>query len=160
MKYLIILAILVFSSQSFAKERLPSNCSHLSEVSKASFVLFNKKEFMQLGECLAIAALKNQKKLDLVRSCNEVDEDRRNFLGILSLSKLESILLGKCIGTINYIYEHYDKERVDNYQYSSSNRLVYRCNKGEKAVDILRNIKEEGIGREDIRELLCDEVYY
>ena len=66
----------------------------------------------------------------------------------------------KCIGTINYIYEHYDKERVDNYQYSSSNRLVYRCNKGEKAVDILRNIKEEGIGREDIRELLCDEVYY
>lgn len=38
MKYLIILAIfLVFSSQSFAKERLPSNCAHLSEVAEASF---------------------------------------------------------------------------------------------------------------------------
>lgn len=160
MKYLIILAILVFSSQSFAKERLPSNCSHLSEVSKASFVVFNKKEFMQLGECLAIAALKNQKKLDLVQSCNEVDEDRRNFLGILSLSKLESILLGQCMGTINYIYEHYNKERVSDNRYRSSNRIVYRCNKGVKAVDILRNIKTEEIGREDIRELLCDEVYY
>lgn len=161
MKYLIILAIfLVFASQAYAKERLPSNCAHLSEVSKASFVLFNKKEFMQLGECLAIAALKNQKKLDLVRSCNEVDEDRRNFLGILSLSKLESILLGQCMGTINYIYEHYNKERVSDYRYRSSSRVVYRCNKGVKAVDILRNIKTEEIGREDIRELLCDEVRY
>lgn len=160
MKYLIILAILVFSSQSFAKERLPSNCAHLSEVSKASFVLFNKKEFMQLGECLAIAALKNQKKLDLVRSCNEVDEDRRNFLGILSLSKLESILLGQCMGTINYIYEHYNKERVNHYRYRTNRRIVYRCYRGEKAVDILRSIKKEEVGRNDVRDLLCDEVYY
>lgn len=160
MNYLIILAILVFSSQSFAKERLPSNCSHLSEVSKASFVLFNKKEFMQLGECLAVAALKNQKKLDLVRSCNEVDEDRRNFLGILSLSKLESILLGQCMGTINYIYEHYNKERVNGNRYRSSSRIVYRCKKGEKAVDILRSIDEKEVGRSDVRDLLCDEVYY
>ena len=161
MKYLIILAIfLVFSSQSFAKERLPSNCAHLSEVSKASFVLFNKKEFMQLGECLAIAALKNQKKLDLVRSCNEVDEDRRNFLGILSLSKLESILLGQCTGTINYIYEHYNNERINGYRYRLSNRIVYRCKKGEKAVDILRSINEKEVGRSDVRDLLCDEVYY
>ena len=161
MKYLIILAIfLVFSSQAYAKERLPSNCAHLSEVSKASFVLFNKKEFMQLGECLAIAALKNQKKLDLVRSCNEVDEDRRNFLGILSLSKLESILLGQCMGTINYIYEHYNKERVSDYRYRSSNHRVYRCNKGVKAVDILRSINEKEVGRSDVRDLLCNEVYY
>ncbi len=160
MKYLIILAILVFSSQSFAKERLPSNCAHLSEVAEASFVLFNKKEFMQLGECLAIAALKNQKKLDLLRSCSEVDEDRRNFLGILSLSKLESILLGQCMGTINYIYEHYNKERVSNYSYRSSNRTVYRCDKGMKAVDILRSINEKEVGRSDVRDLLCDEVYY
>ncbi|VEL97252.1 hypothetical protein ALT761_02253 [Alteromonas sp. 76-1] len=159
MKYLIILAILVFSSQSFAKERLPSNCAHLSEVSKATFVLFNKKEFMQLGECLAIAALKNHKSLDLVRSCNEVDENRRNFLGILSLSKLESILLGQCKGTIDYIYEHYNKERVNDYRYRSSNRIVYRCVKGEKAVDILRSSKKEEIGRSDVRDLLCDEVY-
>ena len=161
MKYLIILAIfLVFSSQSFAKERLPSNCAHLSEVSKASFVLFNKKEFMQLGECLAIAALKSQKKLDLARSCNEVDEDRRNFLGILSLSKLESILLGQCTGTINYIYEHYNNERINGYRYRLSNRIVYRCKKGEKAVDILRSINEKEVGRSDVRDLLCDEVYY
>ncbi|WP_334059484.1 hypothetical protein [Alteromonas sp. S005] len=160
MKYLIILAILVFSSQSFAKERLPSNCAHLSEVSKASFVLFNKKEFMQLGECLAIAALKNQKKLDLKRSCNEVDEDRRNFFGILSLSKLESILLGQCMGTINYIYEHYNKERVNHYRYRTNRRIVYRCNKGMKAVDILRSINEKEVGRSDVRDLLCDEVYY
>lgn len=161
MKYLIILAIfLVFSSQSFAKERLPSNCAHLSEVSKASFVLFNKKEFMQLGECLAIVALESQKKLDLVRSCNEVDEDRRNLLGILSLSKLESILLGQCIGTINYIYEHYNNERVYGNRYRSSNRIVYRCKKGEKAVDILRSINEKEVGRSDVRDLLCNEVYY
>ena len=95
-----------------------------------------------------------------MRSCNEVDEDRRNFLGILSLSKLESILLGQCTGTINYIYEHYNNERINGNKYRSSNRIVYRCKKGVKAVDILRNIKTEEIGREDIRELLCDEVYY
>ena len=160
MKYLITLAILFFASQAYAKDRLPVNCSHLSEVSKASFVLLNKKEFMQLGECLAIAALKSQKKLDLMRSCNEVDEDRRNFFGILSLSKLESILLGQCTGTINYIYEHYNNERVNGNRYRSSNRIVYRCKKGEKAVDILRSINEEEVGRSDVRDLLCAEVYY
>jgi hypothetical protein len=160
MKYLITLAILFFASQAYAKDRLPSNCSHLSEVSKASFVLFNKKEFIQLGECLAISALKSHNKLDLVRSCNEVYEDKRNLLGILSLSKLESILLGQCLGTINYIYEHYNKERANDYRYGSNDRIVYRCRKGEKAVDVLRSSKKKEIGRSDVRDLLCDEVYY
>lgn len=64
------------------------------------------------------------------------------------------------MGTINYIYEHYNKERVNHYRYRTNSRIVYRCYRGEKAVDILRSINEEEVGRSDVRDLLCAEVYY
>jgi len=158
-KYLIILVLFFVTPLGHTKETLPADCSHLGSVTEANFVLFNKKELMQLGECLAITYLKKTEKLNLVKSCNEVDEDRRNFLGILSLSKLESILIGQCVGAINYVYEHYHNENVGDVNGSIAYRKIYRCIKGEEAIDVIRQSPVTELDRREVRHLLCKEVY-
>ena len=87
MRYLIGLILCLMLQVSYAKESLPKDCSHLKGVTEADFVLLSKKEFIELGECLAISLIKKRAPLNVVESCSEVDEDRRNILGIFSLSK-------------------------------------------------------------------------
>jgi len=140
---------------SYANESLPEDCSHLQSVKEADFVLFSKKDFVALGECLAINLIKQKAPLNLLESCNEVDEDRRNILGILSLSKLEAILMGQCVGAINYIYQHYDNEPVSTYGVETK---TYQCTKGFSAVDIIRQSASDSISRTKLRDLLCSRV--
>ncbi|MGK2233225.1 hypothetical protein [Colwellia polaris] len=154
MKYLIGLIFCLMIQVSFAKESLPKDCSHLQTAMEADFVLLSKKEFIELGECLAVNLIKKRTPLNVVESCNEVDEDRRNLLGIFSLSKLEAILIGQCMGTINYIYEHYDNEPVLSYNYQTK---IYQCTKGVQAVDILRQSRAKSYSRTVLRDLLCRE---
>ena len=155
MNYLIGLILCLMLQVSYAKESLPKDCSHLKDVTEADFVLLSKKEFIELGECLAISLIKKRTPLNVVESCSEVDEDRRNILGIFSLSKLEAILIGQCVGTINYIYQHYDNEPVSSYSYRSSKANRYQCTKGPQAVDILRQSTAKSYTRTKLRDLLC-----
>lgn len=138
-----------------AKESLPKDCSHLQNATEADFVLFSKKEFIELGECLAVSFIKKSVPLNVIESCSEVDEDRRNILGIFSLSKFEAILIGQCVGAINYIYQHYDNEPVSTYSYRSRQTKRYQCIRGLQAVDILRKSTAKSYSRTKLRDLLC-----
>lgn len=155
MRYLIGFLLYSMLQVSYAKDSLPKDCSHLQSVTEADFVLLSKKEFIELGECLAISLIKKRDAINVVESCSEVDEDRRNLLGILSLSKLEAILIGQCVGTINYIYQRYDDEPVSPYSYSSNITNRYQCTKGFQAVDILRKSNAKSYTRTKLRNLLC-----
>lgn len=158
MKYIVGAILLVLVQTSNAKTTFPKDCSHLENVAKSDFVLFSKKEFIQLGECLAVSLIKKHSAVNLVESCNEVDEDRRNPLGILSLSKYEAILIGQCVGAINYIYQRYDNEPVYNRPNSNSQK-VYHCAKSKKAIDIIRLNKQPMLDKTDLKKLLCSEGY-
>ena len=155
MKYLIGLLLCLVFQPSYAKQSLPKNCSHLEGATKANFVLFSKTEFIQLGECLAISFIKKKVQLNFVESCNEVDEDRRNLLGIFSLSKYEAILIGQCKGIIDYIYQHYDNEPVNSNSNRSYSQALYHCTKGIEAVDRIRQSSTTLTTRTDLRNLLC-----
>lgn len=157
MKYLLLIILFVFIQPSFAKDTLIKDCAHLENANESEFVLFNKKEFIQLGECVAVSLIKKQSILNLPLACDEVIEDHSNPLGIFSLSKLEAIYIGQCLGIVNYIYEHYHDEKVYRYDRWSNSNNKYRCVKGINAVNILRTIKSDRLDRNDIRDMLCVE---
>lgn len=152
MRYWLGLLLLSYCFTSYGKNRLPSDCSHLQEVTELDFVLFSKKEFIELGECLAINAIKTSLPFNMIEACNEVDEDRRNLLGIFSLSKSEAIRIGQCMGAINYIYQRYNDEPVSRYSYKT-----YQCTKGVDAVDIIRAGLLGDVNRKNLRKSLCHE---
>jgi hypothetical protein len=154
MKFLVGILLCLFFQNSYAKETLIEDCSHLENVTEADFVIFSKKEFLQLGECLGVSFIKKKIELDLIESCNEVDEDKRNFLGILSLSKLEVIKIGQCIGVINFIYQHYDNEPVNDG--SNYKHKTYHCLKGNRAIEQIIRSRATLLNRQDIRKLLCE----
>ena len=156
MKYLIMVLFCLIAQTSFASEKLIAGCAHLKSAKEAEFVLFNKKEFIQLGECIAVNFIKKQTILNLPRACEEVTENQLNPLGILSLTKLEAIYIGQCIGVINYIYQHYHDEAVQYNRRSRRNRK-YSCVKGSAAVKILSASVNDENYRNDIRDLLCTE---
>lgn len=150
MKYWLGLLLISLCFNCQGKNRLPNDCTHLQKVTELDFVLFSKKEFIELGECLAINAIKSSLPFNMIEACNEVDEDRRNFLGIFSLSKTEAIRIGQCIGAINYIYQRYNDEPVNRYNYNT-----YRCTKGLDAVDIIRAGLFSDVNRKNLRKALC-----
>ena len=157
MKYLIGFLFYLCVHTSYAKDALIKDCAHLQDTTKADFVLLSKKEFIQLGECLAVSYLKKKVEINLLESCNEVDEDRRNFLGIFSLSKLEAIQIGQCLGVINFIHQHYDNEPIPYKRNRYNRRGVYHCTKGNKAIDLIKNNYTEYSSRSELRDLLCRE---
>ena len=128
---------------------------HLESASKAQFVLFNKKEFIELGECLAIYTAKNQHIKDLPMMCDEVTENATNPLGIMSLTKLEAIYIGQCVGTINYIYQRYNNEFLVSRGYYRRSQK-YFCNKGMEAVNLLKKNSSDSMSRDEVRDLLCN----
>lgn len=152
MKYWLGLLLISICFTSHSKNKLAIDCSHLKEVSKIDFVLFSKKEFIELGECLAINAIKSNLTFSMLEACNEVDEDRRNILGIFSLSKSEAIRIGQCVGAINYIYQRYNDEPVNRYSYRT-----YQCTKGIYAVEIIRAGLFGEVNRKNLRKALCHE---
>jgi hypothetical protein len=155
MRFLITVLLIIFSQISFAKNALVDDCSHLKGASEAQFTLFNKKEFIQLGECLVVHTIKNGPITNLPMLCNEVIEDKSTPLGIMSLTKLEAIYIGQCVGVINYIYQRYNEENIslNNFRYGRSKK--YYCVKGTLAVRILSERNHGESKRNDIRDLLC-----
>lgn len=128
-----------------------------SQVSLIGLVIFNKAELMELGACVGIELVKHDKLLNISEACDEVVEDKLNPLGMLSLSKKEAIQIGQCFGVIKYIYDYYDDAKYQAPYYSSYRRSdnVYQCEKGMRAVSILRASEQKFSSRADIRDVLC-----
>ena len=125
MKYFIglVLFVVLCFQPSYAKSELPYNCNEYSNVEEKNFVLFNKKQFIELGECAGEALVKAKKVYNIAAACSEVIEDKNSLLGIFSLSKVEAIKMGVCIGAINAVYTRYDRELVlVNSRYRSTKR--------------------------------------
>jgi hypothetical protein len=156
MRVLISLFLCLFVETSFAKDALIKDCEHLQSIKQADFVLLNKKEFIELGECVAENLIKTKFVSNLPLACSEVIEDKLNPLGILSLTKLEAIYMGQCLGVINYIYQHYHNEMISiNYSYNR-NRKKYHCIKGVSAAKRLSVQEDEQSTRYEVRDLLCE----
>lgn len=162
MKYFIglVLFVVLCFQPSYAKSELPYNCNEYSNVEEKNFVLFNKKQFIELGECAGEALVKAKKVYNIAAACSEVIEDKNSLLGIFSLSKVEAIKMGVCIGAINAVYTRYDRELVlVNSRYRSTKRY-YSCKKGLLAVnELVASAKDEYYKRSELRDILCDQVY-
>jgi len=156
MKLIILLIFTLTSSVTLAKNILVNECVHLQEISESQFVLFNKKEFIKLGECLAVHTIKRHKIKHLPKLCAEVIENEDNPFGIMSLSKLETIYIGQCIGTINYIYQRYDNELVNQYRGGYRYKEIYACRRGLPAAKVLINHASDSMSRNQIKNLLCE----
>jgi len=155
MRLLILLILISFTQTSFTKNELVGDCSHLKEATEAEFILFNKKEFIELGECLAVHTIKNRAITDLPMLCNEVIEDKITPFGIMSLTKLEAIYIGQCVGVINYIYQRYNEENIIRNNSRYGRKTKYYCVKGLSAVKILSESNNDESNRSEIRDLLC-----
>ncbi|MBB1398606.1 MULTISPECIES: hypothetical protein [unclassified Pseudoalteromonas] len=157
---ILVFILILFSESSFARSHLPYSCEEYSEIELNSFVLFNKKQFIELGECAGEALVKAKKIYNIAAACSEVVEDKNSLLGIFSLSKVEAIKMGVCFGAINAVYNRYDRELVlVNSRYRSTKRY-YSCKKGMAAVDeLVASAKDEYYKRSELRDILCDRVY-
>lgn len=156
MRFLITVLLIIFSQSSLAIDALVDDCSHLKEASEADSILFNKKEFIQLGECLAIHTIKRKPIVDLGMLCKEVIEYQNGPFGTLSLTKLEAIYIGQCSGVISYTYQRYNEEYTSNSSLRHRRNNKYSCVNGMDAVRVLSEITEEKISRSKIRDLLCE----
>ena len=123
------------------------------DISSNNLIFFNKAELINLGSCVGVASIKRGVSLNLVKSCNEVVEDKMNTLGVLSLSKAEAIQIGQCLGVINYIYAKYHDEYIyDPYGRSSG---IYQCKKGMSAVKAITKQEETSMSKLTLRDSLC-----
>ncbi|NQZ09708.1 MAG: hypothetical protein HRT35_21365 [Algicola sp.] len=144
MRYLLLLLALCFSQYSYANNVILEHCEKEENFKKSSFLLFNKGNFLSLGACVGAQLMERGelKKVSLV--CAEKMEELDSPLGILGLSKAETIQAGVCAGVINYINKNY-------------NNKVYQCKKGKVAIKAL--ITKAGdltMSRNAIRDLLCE----
>ncbi|MCJ8273105.1 MAG: hypothetical protein MJK04_27355 [Psychrosphaera sp.] len=135
---------LCFPQYSYANNPILENCEQKEGFKKSSFLLFNKKAFLSLGTCIGEQLMERSelKKVSLV--CSEKMEELDSPLGILGLSKAETIQAGVCAGVINYIIKNY-------------NNKVYQCKKGKEAIKAL--IIKAGdftMSRNAVRDLLCE----
>lgn len=140
-----------------AKISLPDTCNDLTEASEKALVLLNKKEFIELGECIGASQIKARRVDWIPEACSEIREDENSYLGILSLSKKEALQIGMCVGVINAVFTRYDNERVLSYSSYSNRYRKYQCARGKQAVDIMVNTSWVDMSREDVRDLLCKE---
>lgn len=150
MKIFITLILLTYIPLSVAKIALSNDCSNYKEVAESDFILFNKTEFIQLGECVGRSLLQKGKLTHLVEACNEVIEDNISPLGILSLSKVEAIQIGQCFGAVKYTHDRYQGQQYDYYS-----DKTYHCTQGIEAAQLLSLKNKEFKSSKDIRSAIC-----
>lgn len=151
MRLILTFFIILLSHSSFAQNTLPNDCEEYESVNKSNFVLLHKSEFIKLGECLGASLVKQQRISGLTDACREISEYDHSLTGIFSLSKVEAIKIGVCLGAINSIYSRYNNEKVGRY----SSREIYHCERGGEAVYTLMRIGNEAINRSQLRDALC-----
>lgn len=156
MKFLFTFVLILLTQPSLAKEALVDDCSHLKDASESEFALFSKKEFIELGECLAVYTIERRAIVDLPMLCDEVIEDESNPLGNWSLTKLEAIYIGQCLGVIDYVYKRYNKQFVLRNNSWNTRNKKYSCYRGGDAVKVLRKKASNKMSEYDIRDLLCE----
>lgn len=155
MKIIILLMLISFTQSPFAKDALVDDCSHLKEATEAEFTLFSKKEFIELGECIGVYTIERKPILDLSMLCDEVREDETNPFGNWSLTKLEAIYIGQCLGVIDYVYNRYNRQFVMRRNSWNTQNEKYSCYRGGDAVKILRKKASIKMSEHDIRDLIC-----
>jgi len=157
--FILMLVLILFSQTSFAKSDLPYGCTEYTKVEDKDLVLFNKKQFIELGECAGAELVKAKKVSHISNACSEVIEDKQSLLGIFSLSKVEAIKMGVCFGAINAVYTRYDRElTIDSGRYRT--KRYYSCKKGMEAVNtLIFGAKDEYYERSELRDILCKQVY-
>lgn len=143
--FVYLLSFLILFSASVLGNINTNSCENLDALDSQRFVLFNKKDLIELGECVALEVIKSDKPYDWGTTCREFLEDERAILGNLVLSKLEAIQIGQCVGAINYIYMRYHKE----------DRNSERCLKGKDAIQVLAILRDDSITKRELRSLLC-----
>lgn len=157
MRYLLLL-LLLFSQCSYANDEILKYCEQQEEVSKSSFLLFNKKDLIRLGACVGKQMIMDERISQLSLACNEKIESLDSPLGIMGLSKAEAIQAGVCVGAINHVYERFNNKRIerDRKGYSRYERKVYKCKRGPIAIRILIDTSGDlTITRNVVRDLLC-----
>lgn len=152
MKVLITLIFLAYIPLSLAKSLLHSSCTDYETVAQSDFILLNKTEFIQLGECVGRALLEDNRLNNLAEACSEVIEDKLSPLGILSLSKVEAIKIGQCLGAVAYVHDKYQGEKYDYY----SNK-TYHCTQGDKAAKLLSLQTDNLRTPKDVRSVICEQ---
>ncbi len=152
----LFLAVIFLSYTPFilAKSTLPTSCSSFEEVIQSDLILLKKREFIELGECVGVALLKENRLKNLPEICSEVIENKLTPLGGLSLSKLEAIKIGQCTGIINYVYERYNTKTL-KYDYTDE---TFHCIKGIEAAKILSMQSENYQSVKKVSDVLCE--YY
>lgn len=150
MKIFITLILLAYIPLSLAKSSLPNSCSDYTEISKSDFILFNKAEFIDLGECIGRALLQKGKLTFLAEACEEVTEDKLSTFGIVTLSKVEAIQIGQCLGAIAYTHDRYQGK-----EYSYSNE-TYHCSQGIEAIKLLSSTTNSLKSSRDVRSVICN----
>ena len=140
-----LLFFLTLLTSSVLGKTSAKGCESLDALDAKSFVLFNKKELIELGECVALEVIKSNKSYDWGKTCREYIEDEQTILGTFVLSKLEAIQIGQCVGAINYTYMRYHKEE----RHSAS------CLKGKAAIQVLANLTDNSINKRELKSLLC-----
>ena len=154
MRLILVAIFLSFTPFILAKSTLPASCSSFEEVIQSDLILLKKREFIELGECVGIALLKENRLKNLPEICSEVIENKLTPLGGLSLSKLEAIKIGQCTGIINYVYERYDSKTL-KYDYSDE---MFHCVKGIQAAKILTMQSDNYQSVKKVSDVLCE--YY
>jgi len=140
----VLFFLTLFTPSTLGKVSMKT-CENLDALDTKSFVLFNKKELVELGECVALEIIKSNKSYDWGKTCREYIEDEQAIIGTFVLSKLEAIQIGQCIGAINYTYMRYHKEE----RHSAS------CLKGKEAIQVLATLTDDSINKRELKSLLC-----
>lgn len=157
----LLIAVNLFTSlNAFAKIQLSKECKGYTELAKSSFVLFNKQELIELGVCVSQDLLRRNKSVkDLRSACKEAIEVG-GPLGIMALSKAETIQIGQCVGAINYTSTRYHNVKVREYNYRyrkyDHRNKKYICSRGNEAIKLVSKGSDEGLRDTDVRELICD----
>jgi hypothetical protein len=87
--------------------------------------------------------------------CDEVKEDESNLFGTWSLTKLEAIYIGQCLGVIDFVYKRYNKQFVSGRNGWYRQNKKYTCLKGADAVEVLIKKATNKMSEYDVRKLLC-----
>ncbi len=150
---IIALMLLAYIPQSMAKSSLIHNCSEYEKIAESDFILLNKAEFIQLGQCVGIELMRTERMNHLVEACSEVVEDNISPLGVFSLSKVEAIKIGQCLGAVDYVYYEYNGTKYYDW-YSDSYKTVH-CTQGNVAAKSLSLQTGSLDTVQDVRTVIC-----
>lgn len=162
MKVLILALLILFSFNSPAKDYVKPNCSefNLYQLDIESISVFESKTLIEIGHCLGLYLLENQRPQHLVDACKEFIEHHNNSkYALVFLSKAEAIKIGQCLGVIDYAFEQNLKRLAHDKRLNYRNRYNYqpkRCIKNTlEAAKTIASTKLVSFSIKEITKKIC-----